>query len=46
MGNKLYVGNLPYSIKDQDLNTMFAEVGEVVSAKIITKPWLNPLHIA
>ena len=32
---KLYVGNLPYSYKDDDLNTLFADYGEVESAIII-----------
>ena len=36
MGKKLYVGNLPYSVNDQKLNDLFASVGEVVSAKVIT----------
>jgi cold-inducible RNA-binding protein len=35
MGKKLYVGNLPYSIKDKDLEELFKSVGNVVSAKII-----------
>lgn len=33
---KLYVGNLPYAISESDLNDMFVEYGDVVSAKIIT----------
>ena len=36
MGKKLYVGNLPYSVNDQKLSDLFASVGEVVSAKVIT----------
>jgi cold-inducible RNA-binding protein len=35
MVKKLYVGNLPYSIKDKDLEELFKSVGEVVSAKVI-----------
>ena len=35
MGKKLYVGNLPFGITDQDLNQIFAEVGQVTSAKVI-----------
>jgi cold-inducible RNA-binding protein len=35
MGKKLYVGNLPFSTTDQDLNDMFAQAGQVTSAKII-----------
>ena len=33
---KVYVGNLPWSAEDQDLNDAFGEFGEVTSAKIIT----------
>lgn len=36
MGKKLYVGNLPFSTTDQDLGNMFAQAGQVVSAKVIT----------
>lgn len=35
MGNKLYVGNLPYSASDQSLGDKFAEIGEVESSKVI-----------
>lgn len=35
MGKKLYVGNLPYGIKDADLDSLFAEFGSVESAQII-----------
>ena len=35
MGNKLYVGNLPFSVTDEVLSTIFSEVGQVQSAKII-----------
>ena len=33
---KLYVGNLPWSTTDSDLETLFAEVGPVASATVIT----------
>lgn len=33
---KLYVGNLPYAVSESDLNDMFVEYGNVLSAKIIT----------
>jgi RNA recognition motif-containing protein len=33
MNNKLFVGNLPYSVSDQDLEEMFAKYGEVSSCK-------------
>ena len=35
MGNKLYVGNLPYSITEDELAATFMEVGEVVEVNII-----------
>lgn len=31
----IYVGNLPYSVTDDDLRAAFAEFGEVSTAKII-----------
>ncbi|MFH1729332.1 MAG: RNA-binding protein [Pseudomonadota bacterium] len=36
MGNKLYVGNLPYSVTDESLGEHFAQCGTVESAKVIT----------
>ena len=36
MGNKLYVGNLPFSATDDSLREMFKQAGEVESARIIT----------
>ena len=33
---EIYVGNLPWSAEDQDLNDAFGQFGEVTSAKIIT----------
>lgn len=35
MGNKLYVGNLPYSVRDEDLQQAFGEFGQVSSAKVM-----------
>ena len=35
MGNKLYVGNLPYSFRDSDLEQAFGEFGTVTSAKVM-----------
>ena len=32
----IYVGNLPYSVTEDDLRNMFGEFGEVSSANIIT----------
>ncbi len=36
MGNKLYVGSLPYSTTEQELSELFAAHGSVQSAKVIT----------
>ena len=36
MNNKLYVGNLSYSLTEEDLKKFFAEAGSVESATIIT----------
>ncbi|MBE7941895.1 RNA-binding protein [Ramlibacter aquaticus] len=35
MGNKLYVGNLPYSVRDQDMADAFSAYGTVSSAKVM-----------
>lgn len=35
MGNKLYVGNLAYSVRDQDLSDAFSQYGSVSSAKVM-----------
>ena len=35
MGNKLYVGNLPYTVRDEDLQQSFSEFGSVSSAKVM-----------
>ena len=37
MGNKLYVGNLGYSITGADLEQLFAPYGTVSSAQVITE---------
>jgi RNA recognition motif-containing protein len=36
MSVKLYVGNLPHSMTEAELQTLFSEAGNVSSAKIIT----------
>lgn len=36
MGKKLYIGNLPYSVDDNSLQSAFSEFGAVSSAKVIT----------
>lgn len=35
MGNKLYVGNLPYSFRDGDMEQAFSQFGTVSSAKVM-----------
>ena len=35
MGNKLYVGNLPYSFRDSDMEQAFSQYGTVSSAKVM-----------
>lgn len=35
MGSKLYVGNLPYGVRDHDLEQAFSQFGAVVSAKVM-----------
>ena len=35
MGNKLYVGNLPYTVRDDDLQQSFSAFGNVNSAKVM-----------
>ncbi len=36
MGSKLYVGGLPYSATESQLNDLFAQHGAVESARVIT----------
>lgn len=33
---KIYVGNLPWSVDDGELENLFAGIGQVVSARVIT----------
>jgi RNA recognition motif-containing protein len=35
MGNKLYVGNLAYSVRDESLQAAFSQFGSVSSAKVM-----------
>ncbi|MBV8471685.1 MAG: RNA-binding protein [Burkholderiaceae bacterium] len=35
MGNKLYVGNLAYSVRDESLQESFSQFGSVTSAKVM-----------
>ncbi len=32
----LYVGNLPYSMNDQELNDLFSQIGDVQSARVMS----------
>jgi len=36
MNNRLYVGNLPYTVSEDELSEIFAQFGNVVSARVIT----------
>lgn len=36
MGKKLYVGNLSYSVSDENLAEVFGQVGTVESARVVT----------
>lgn len=36
MGTKLYVGNLPFSMTEQELRDTFASYGDVADAKVIS----------
>ncbi len=36
MTRTLYVGNLPWSTKAEDLSNFFSQYGEVVSSRVIT----------
>jgi cold-inducible RNA-binding protein len=36
MPSKLYVGNLAYSVSNEDLQELFSQVGQVQSATVIT----------
>jgi RNA recognition motif-containing protein len=38
MSKKLYVGNLPFSLEDADLNRLFAQAGTVASARVVLDP--------
>ena len=35
MAKRLYVGNLPYSISDDDLRSLFSQAGTVESAQVM-----------
>src|SRR5262245_42764650 len=35
MGNKLYVGNLPYDVNEEDLTDLFAKAGKVSTVSVV-----------
>jgi cold-inducible RNA-binding protein len=39
LSSKLYVGNLPFGVSEEDLKKLFSEAGEVQSLKIIMDPY-------
>jgi len=39
--SKIYIGNMPFTTTDTDLNTMFAKHGNVTSVNIITDKFSN-----
>lgn len=41
MENKLFVGNLSWTASDEDLKTLFAQYGEVISARIVMDKFTN-----
>ena len=41
MSNKLYVGNLSYSVRDEDLQQQFSSFGHVQSAKVMMEPQMS-----
>jgi cold-inducible RNA-binding protein len=41
MQNKLFVGNLSWGVTDESLRAVFAEIGEVVEAKVIVDRMKN-----
>lgn len=38
MGNRLYVGNLPYKTTDQDLQELFGRAGAVQAVQVMREP--------
>ena len=39
--SKIYIGNMPFTVTDTDLNTLFAKHGTVTSVNIITDKFTN-----
>lgn len=36
MGNRVFVGNLPWEVTEEELQDLFADAGQVVSVKVVT----------
>ncbi|MGD0844327.1 MAG: RNA-binding protein [Geobacteraceae bacterium] len=36
MGNRLYIGNIPFKATEENVRGLFAEIGEVVSINLVT----------
>lgn len=36
MGNRLYIGNIPFKATEENVRGLFAEIGEVASINLIT----------
>lgn len=36
MGNRVFVGNLPWEVTEEELQGLFADAGQVVSVKVVT----------
>ncbi|OQX29050.1 MAG: RNA-binding protein [Spirochaeta sp. LUC14_002_19_P3] len=41
MSKKIYVGNLSYSVDDQELGNLFGQHGNIISAKVIIDRYDN-----
>jgi len=41
MQKKLFVGGIPYSLQQEEMNELFAQCGEVVSATIVRDKFTN-----
>ncbi|MDX1428657.1 MAG: RNA-binding protein [Rhodothermales bacterium] len=37
MSKKLYVGNLPWSVTEEDIRGLFSPIGEILSVSLITE---------
>ena len=47
MAKRLYVGNLPYTVADDDLRSLFSQAGTVESAQVMSErdTGLSLIHI-